>query len=422
MSKKVYYSILLFLLFFLIYYIGSFSRIPFADSVDFVLLAEKGKYMQTATATTHFLYTNTVIFIKNITGLNAIEASRLLIICCAAATVAIVYLTVKVLVKSDWVSIMAAFIFGFSFTFWKNTEIVEVYTYNTLWISLFFFCIIKTFQSKESKYIVLSAVFLGVSLWLHIQNILLIPAFLLFLFYFKTEKKSVYSSLFTFVAIFASMFILNSLSGLPLNSPFSTDRGHWIEDTFKKNPTQCIQDLLKSVIYLLYNFNLFTVFGIIGIISLYKTNRKMFYVFFVGSLCVYGFSTFYAVSDNYVFFIPFNLIFALSIGYGISLSFTKYPLIKKLSWVCLLIPVFYFLSFKMVMSTSRGKEFHSFKSYKGGLNYYMLPWMNNNVGILEFTVDKKTAPEPMSWMTESAEGYIKELKRKGYTSEEIKKL
>jgi len=421
MSKKVY-SILLFLLFFLVYYIGSFSRIPFADAVDFVLLAEKGQYMNTATATTHFLYTNTVILLTDITSLNAIEASRLLIIFCAAVTVSIVYLTVKVLVKSDWVSIMTAFIFGFSFTFWKNTEIVEVYTYNTLWISLFFFCIIKTFQSKESKYVILSAIFLGISLWLHIQNVLLVPAFLLFLFYFKSEKKSVYISLLIFAGLFGAMIILNSINGLPPNSPFSTDRGHWIEDTFKKGLIQCIQDLGKSVIYLLYNFNLFTIFGIIGIISLYKTNKKMFYVFFAGSLCVYGFSTFYAVSDNYVFFIPFNLIFALSIGYGISLSFSKYPFIKKLSWTCLLIPAFYFLSFKMVMSTSKGQEFHDFKSYKGGLNYYMLPWMNNNVGILEFIIDKKIAPEPMSWMIESGEEYIKELKSKGYTSEEIKKL
>lgn len=422
MSKKFYYSILLFSLFFFIYYIGSFSRIPFADAVDFVLLAEKGQYMQTATATTHFLYTNTVILITDITNLNAIEASRLLIIFCAAATVSVVYLSIKVLVKSDWVSIMTAFIFGFSFTFWKNTEIVEVYTYNTLWISLFFFCIIKTFQSKENKYILLSAISLGISLWLHIQNILLVPAFLLFLFYCKAEKKSVYSSLFIFISIFGSMFILNSLSGLPLNSPFSTDRGRWIEETFKKNIVQCIQDLAKSVIYLLYNFNVFIVFGIIGIISLYKTNRKMFFVFFLASLLVYGFATFYAVSDNYVFFIPFNLIFALSIGYGISSSFTKYPSIKKLSWVCLLIPAFYFLSFKVLLSTSKGQEFHNLKSYKGGLSYYMLPWMNNNVGILEFTIDKKTAPEPMSWMIESAEGYIRELKSKGYTSEEIRKL
>ncbi len=56
------------------------------------------------------------------------------------------------------------------------------------------------------------------------------------------------------------------------------------------------------------------------------------------------------------------------------------------------------------------------------MNYYLLPWMNDNVGILEFTVDHKTAPEPINWMTVSAEEYIKLLKSKGYTEDEIRKL
>jgi hypothetical protein len=45
------------------------------------------------------------------------------------------------------------------------------------------------------------------------------------------------------------------------------------------------------------------------------------------------------------------------------------------------------------------------------MNYYLLPWMNDNVGILEFTVDK-IAPEPINWMTVSAKEYIKLLKSK----------
>ena len=48
--------------------------------------------------------------------------------------------------------------------------------------------------------------------------------------------------------------------------------------------------------------------------------------------------------------------------------------------------------------------------------------MNNNKGILEFVIDKKTSPEPINWMIESAETYIQELKKKGYTESEIRKL
>lgn len=412
--------VFLFIIFLGIYYFGSFSKIPFADCVGFVFSAEKGIWETTATATSHFLYINTVIFIKNLIGINAIEASRFLVVSSGAATVSVIYLTVKSISKTEWASLTAAFVFGFSFTFWRNAEIVEVYTYNSLWVSLFFFSMIKSFTENKRIYILLSSLFLGISLWVHIQNILLIPALVVFLFYFRNEKKYAVVSLLIFAALFSSLFVLNISQGLPFKSPYSSDQGTWVEDSLKKDTFQYVKDFFQSLGYLLYNFNLFTYFGIAGILLLYKTNRKMFFVFTVGAVCVYGFSTFYAVSDNYVFFLPFNIIFALSIGYG--LSSTKYTSLRKFSWVCLLIPVGYLLVYKVILLTEKGKEFHTFKEYKGGLNYYALPWMNNNVGILEFTIDKKQAPEPIDWMTISAIEYIKLLKSKGYTEEQIRKL
>lgn len=413
-------AVFLFIIFLGIYYCGSFSKIPFADCVGFVLSAEKGLWETTATATSHFLYINTVIFIKNLAGINAIEASRFLVVSSAAATVSVIYLTVKSISKKEWASITASIVFGFSFTFWRNAEIVEVYTYNSLWVSLFFFSVIRSFTEDKRIYILLSSLFLGISLWVHIQNILLIPALLVFLFYFRNEKKYAAASLLIFILLFISLFILNISQGLPFKSPYSSDQGTWVEDSLKKDFIQYIKDFFQSFVYLIYNFNLFTFFGIAGVLFLYKNNRKMFFVFAVGAVCVYGFSTFYAVSDNYVFFLPFNIIFALSIGYGLSAA--KYAHLRKFSWVCLLIPLGYLLLYKVISLTEKGKEFHSFKEYKGGLSYYVLPWMNNNVGILEFTIDKKQAPEPIEWMTNSAVEYIKLLKSKGYTEEQIRKL
>jgi len=147
----------------------------------------------------------------------------------------------------------------------------------------------------------------------------------------------------------------------------------------------------------------------------------MFNIFFLASVLIYGFATFYAVSDNYIFFLPFNIVFALAIGYGLTSG--KHLYFKKLSWICVLTPVLYYLAFSISISfVPQAKKFDDFKSYKGGLTYYMLPWMNNNKGILEFVIDKKTSPEPINWMIESAETYIQELKKKGYTEAEIRKL
>lgn len=418
--KKYLSAIALFFIFSAIYYLGSFTKIPFADCVGFVLSVEKGEFETAATATSHFLYTNTGIIIKNLTGLHAIEASRLLVVVSGAITVALIYLIVKTITKIQWTAITASFVFGFSFSFWRNAEIVEVYTYNSLWISLFFLSMVKAFIEKKNIHIILSSLFLGISLWVHIQNILMIPALLLFLFYFRKEKKYTYCSFILFAVLFSSLFILNMSQGLPFNSFYSSDQGTWVEDSLKQTPMQLVKDFFQSFIYLIYNFNIFIFFGIAGMGLLYKTNREMFFVFFSAALLVYGFSTFYMVSDNYVFFLPFNIIFALSIGYG--LSSVKYSSFKKFSWICLLIPLGYVFAYHTVLLTEKGKEADTFKKYKGGMNYYLLPWMNNNVGILEFTVDNKVAPEPINWMTVSAMEYIRILKSKGYTEDEIRKL
>lgn len=418
--KRYLSALLLFFIFLAVYYAGSFTKIPFADCLGFVLDVEKGKWIGTSAATTHFLYVNTAIALKNLTGLNSIEANRLLVMFSGAATVSVIYAAVKIITKTEWASVTAAIVFGLSFTFWRNAEIVEVYTFNCLWLSLFFLSIIKTFVENNKKYILLSGLFLGISLWLHIQNILLIPAFLVFLFHFRHEKKQVYSSLLIFGLLFSSLFILNTMQGLPLRSVYSSEHGTWVEDSFKKTFMQYVMDLIKSLAYLIYNFNLFAFFGVIGTVLLYKTNRKMFFVFFTGAVCVYGFSTFYAVSDNYVFFLPFNIIFALSIGYG--LSAPKYTVVKKFSWVCLLIPLGYLVIYKAAFSTEKGRAFHLSKKHKGGLNYFILPWMNNNPGILEFTIDDKTAQEPVQWMKTIAREYIELMKTKGYTEEELRQL
>lgn len=417
--NKYLTGLLLFLTFLGIYVWGSFSRIPFADCVGFVLTVEQGEFATTATATSHFLYVNTAILIRDIFSLNGIEANRILVIVSAALSVAIVYFSVLSLKANTLTGVAAAVIFGFSFSFWRNAEIPEVYTYNCCWISLFFLSMIRSFYTDNKNYIIFSGLFLGISLWVHIQNVLLIPGFIIFIYYLRNHKKEAGLSLVLFFTLFLSLFVLNYAQGLQLNSPYSSDQGQWVEESFKKTLSQYISDFIKSFFYLIYNYTIFIFFGIVGILTLYRNNREMFYVFLVSSFFVYGFSTFYAVTDNYVFFLPFNIIFAIAIGYGLM---HRQKMFKKISFAVLLIPVFYILSYFIAGQTDQGKEIDDFKGYKGGLAYYLLPWMNDSKGILEFVIDKKTAPEPVNWMTNSAEEYVELLRTKGYTDEQIRQF
>lgn len=412
---------LIFLIFLLIYVLGSFSKVPFGDCMPLVLDTELGVFVKTATPTSHFLYTNAVVLIKNLTGFDALFVSRYLVILCGAFVVMMVYKTVHLLTKKDWVSVVAAFVFGFSFTFWRNAEIVEVYTFNMVWISLLLHYLIKVFLTEKNRatHIIIASLLISVSLWAHIQNLFFLPSLLLMLIMFKDDRRIAFVSLFLPILSFALMIWLNSSQNLPAESIFKSGDKTWVSDTFKKDFVTYLKDFVKAFGYLLYNFNFFTVAGIFGIIMLFRTNLKLFLVISAAAVLIYGFATFYAVTDNYVFFLPFNYIFALSIGLGLA-HFRNQKRLARLSPVCVLIPLIYFFTYKIVSEVPAAKNFDEAKSYKGGLRYYLLPWMTDNVGILEFTVEERTAPEAVTWMVKSSEEYIKILKSKGLTEGEIK--
>lgn len=421
--KRNLVSLYLFLIFVLIYSIGSFDRIPFADCVGFVLTTENDSYIKTATATSHFLYANAAIFIKKILDIDAILANRILVVGSAALVVTVIYNICLLITKINWISIVSAFIFGFSFTFWKNAEIVEVYTFTCLWVSLFFYFLLKPLftVNKDSKDLVYCSIFLCLAIWSHIQNIFLIPSFLLVLFQFKKNKFSTFSAGFILLFCFGFMIVVNSLQGLPFNSFYTSEQGNWVSNSFKKTINDYLIDFLKALGYLIYNFNILVILGVLGIVQLYKNHRNIFLVIAPATVLNFGFATFYAVSDNYVFFLPFNILFTLGIAYGI-FSFPSKNILRILSPLVLLIPFLYYSVFEIATETEKGYHFEQQKGYKGGLRYYLLPWMNDNVGILEFTIDKRKAPEAINWMTYSAEEYIKLLQSKGRSVSEIRKL
>ena len=64
-------------------------------------------------------------------------------------------------------------------------------------------------------------------------------------------------------------------------------------------------------------------------------------------------------------------------------------------------------------------QFDQKKSYKGGLKYYLYPWLRNNVGIMRFSIENKAHYDGIEHMVNGAKDYIKLVEHK-YTIEEIK--
>ena len=192
---------------------------------------------------------------------NAAVAVNALSAICSALTIFFLYLTIVFLAKrlikpsadGAYTTGKALAIFGsglvgalaycFSDTFWFSAVEAEVYAMSSLFTALVFWCMTKCYEQADQPYanrwIVLISFLMGLSIGIHLLNLLAIPA-LVFMFYYKQRENGHYS-FWEYVKIFAvsclilavvlfgvipylpkiaayfDLFFVNSL-GLPFNS------------------------------------------------------------------------------------------------------------------------------------------------------------------------------------------------------------
>jgi hypothetical protein len=149
-------------------------------------------------------------------------------------------LSVSEIVMIIGCGIVGALIYTFSDTFWFSAVEGEVYAASSLMTALVFWAILKWEEQADSQYanrwLVLIAYILGLSIGVHLLNLLVVPA-IVFVYYFKkynvTRKGIIYTSVFSIVllavlvwgiipitpkiASWFELFFVNTL-GLPINS------------------------------------------------------------------------------------------------------------------------------------------------------------------------------------------------------------
>lgn len=422
--KKIYHLFIT-LFFLIIYRLGSFSKITFGDAAGKILDIEANQFNLETYSITHFLYQNfTILIYKLLPFANTIEIGRWVNIISAVIVLNILFSILQTLYKKLWISLLGTVAFGLSFTFWKNTENIEVYTFCLIWISLYTLFAIKFIQNKQSKTLLFAGITLGVSLFSHVQGILLFPSYfyLCYLAYKTDSKNRVILGYFFVPFIFlALLYIYPVINNESLKNILSSSNNTWVSDSLKKDFVSYFKDLVKALGYIIYNF-WFLNFALFFIPIKNFTKDKSLLFLIIFGLPVFCFATIYAVSDNYVFFLNFNLAYLIILGVGLNNFITKFP--KYTSLVSILIfstPFYYYSTKQLAMKTTKGKEFHQQKAYKDGLNYYLLPWMNNNKGILEVILNNEETNEDIEWMKETGQKLI-DLKSKTMTEEEIKKL
>ena len=165
------------------------------------------------------------MFFDNMHAAVAVNAMNAI---CSALTIFFLYLTIvffakRVVKPSDdgtYTVGKAIAIFGsgavgalaycFSDTFWFSAVEGEVYAMSSLFTALVFWAMIKWYEQADTPYanrwIVLISFLMGLSIGIHLLNLLAIPA-LVFMFYYKKRENGHYS-LWEYVKIFAVSVII----------------------------------------------------------------------------------------------------------------------------------------------------------------------------------------------------------------------
>lgn len=422
MTKKTT-TFLFFAFLFLIYYYTSFDRVSFGDCIGYIYIVEKGDFVPDAGSTAHFLYTNSLILFKKMIPLETITSIRLFGSITAVLAIFFLYRALYAYTESYNKSLLGALIFAFSFSFWRMASTIEVCTFNSIFLSAFLYLSVLFYRTQKAVYLNYASLILGLSFWVHVQNIMVIPAWMFLTFYaWKNLKININAAVLLFFGMALSLFIPSIILQQNLSNVYGSANPQWIQGTFTKTIPQYLTDVAKSIVYLIYNFWYFLLPAIYFIF--YKIRQFDYFDIFLSLafLIPFGFGTFYNVSDNYVYFIgPYQILMIYMIS-GIILLAEKYHNFGKLSWsAAFALPVLYIISYQALIQIDQVKKFDNEKSYKGGLAYYIYPWMINNKGLLEFIIDKKESPDDIPWMIKSGNEYIDLIKDKKSLAE-IKKL
>lgn len=390
------------------YYVFSFDKVSFGDCIAYVYLVEKNEWTTTASSLDHFLYTNALILFHRIIAIDTIDAIRWFNSLIASTSVYLFYLALRNYFNLKF-SVLGVLIMSLSFTFWRSTSTIEICSFNTLFLSGFLLFSIRFLKTKNIKDLHLVAIILGISFWSHVQNIMLIPSFIFLLYLgFKNYGSKTFVSLLAFLTPTLGLFIPALIQGYPLIDVYASSNSSWVAGTFNKSILDYLKDIVIALGYLVYNLWYFIIPASVAIFYRFRkiTPSNIFYFFAFG--VPFGFGTFYNVSDNYVYFIgPYQILILYAIDGLRTWSKNNLPMVKWSFFAALAFPLLYFLAFKIALLTPQGLAFHESKEYKGGLNYYMKPWMNNNVGILEVYLKDKPHPKDMEWQFTYAIEFIK---------------
>ena len=144
-----------------VYVLGLGVEPAYGDATSFTLSAAKG-FDWATNATSHFLYGLVLRCIAILVGTsNVLWALPMFSAVCAVLTLVAVNRLLKNLGVVEGTRTLCLLLFGLSFTFWRNAETTEVYTFNTLLCAVYLYQVVSWSHSRKGQHFLLGSLVLG---------------------------------------------------------------------------------------------------------------------------------------------------------------------------------------------------------------------------------------------------------------------
>ncbi|HIE29233.1 TPA: DUF2723 domain-containing protein, partial [Candidatus Poribacteria bacterium] len=249
----------------------------------------------------------------------------------AAATCFVLYHIVLHLTQKHIPAFLAALSLAFSFTFWTQAVIVEVYSLNAFFLSALIFLLLKWRKTRKTYLLYLFAFLCGLSFANHISTIFIVPAAIVFVFmvdFHETVRRMPILFGLFLLGLTPYLYLpIRSAQNPPLDwgNPETFNQFLWVVTAaqyrgkmFSGSLSQVLDSLNQYRIAILNEFTIFgCLVGIIGFLSIIaqvrnhlKRHLPVFLLFILIFLADLIYTINFRIPDAPPFYIPSYVIFA----------------------------------------------------------------------------------------------------------------